>query len=181
MRLLITACILMISLDLVAQNEKPINRGNILMGGSIYGGYSFSKQDDESYNDIHFTLNPSVGYFIIDGLAIGIILSINYSKSFGEVEYSYSYIGLETFIKYYFRNGLFINGNTGITFNFREITDYRGYQFQLRPGVGYAFFVNSKISIEPSVNYQFIFFHNDFTADARGNELYFSIGFKMFL
>lgn len=61
-----------------SQDEKPLNRGNKVLGGGASLGsesnhYSYSK----SFNG---TLNPSFGYFIADGLILGLSpsLSINY-------------------------------------------------------------------------------------------------------
>ena len=90
---------------------EPIRQGNWMVGGSIGSlGYSF---EGENFN---IQVNPSAGYFITDGIAIGAQTNLGY-QSAGEGVWNY---GIAPFIRYYFPEGssstgrFFGHGNVGI-------------------------------------------------------------------
>jgi len=173
------------------QVEKPILKGNYTLGGSV--GFSNSSQRTDKQDDlrsIDFNFSPSLGYFFVDGLTIGLspILSISNSTSRHyqiDSDFNLRYnssstitsLGLAPFVKYYFTNGIFMTANVKYSKNWGEsdsnvdgyaITsgsnnlniydesksnyDYRSLGYGI--GAGYAYFINSKVSIDCSLNYQ---------------------------
>jgi hypothetical protein len=110
------------SLLLYGQIEKPITKGNFSLGG----GFSisrFNSTEDKSSN--HFSglaIFPKFGYFITDGLELGMCPEVSFSKNKNElfVNDDYYYlnylntdnslsIGLSPYVEYYFKSGIFCN------------------------------------------------------------------------
>jgi hypothetical protein len=88
----------------------------------------------------------------------------SYSNNNNNKYYS---IGIGPTVKYYFGNGILIKGET--TYDWlRGLGDNsaRNNTFTFKSGVGYAFFVNSKVSLEPSLNYEFM----NYKAENDGND-----------
>jgi hypothetical protein len=182
------------------QTDNPIKKGNIVLGGS--SGVTFSKSNirhkvfdfvSEQYyyqnNDqksFTVSFNPLFGYFIVDGLVIGISPSYSYSQ----LKYT-SYddgitnsIGIAPFIKYYFNNGFFSSLGVGYSFSTlkEQGLEYKYSSLSYNPGVGYAFFISSKVSIEPSLEY--FFSKSNYIDDTpyfKTKRFLFSVGFQIFL
>jgi hypothetical protein len=181
---------LLISVGLYAQGEQPTGRGNVLIGGSASGGYSTSRLENPSINSgvAYFSFSPTAGYFVSQGLALGIYPSFSYSRNFGDFKTSSVSLGFGGYIKYYFKNGLFISGSTGyeldrnrnITFD----THTSWNTLYIGPEFGYAIFLNSKISLEISINNRLdIDFYSVDTGNSPyiSNRTYFSVDFQKFL
>lgn len=189
-------CIIASSFDAYSQIEKPITKGNMILGGGVSFNYtpSTSKNVYDSDNDtwdyeessksnsFSFNLSPSFGYFVTNGLVLGISPSFSYdyenttnniiytstqAESESKSNQSTFGVGLNPFIKYYFKNGIFVRLNTGFSMNWRTLShEYDGNNaqdeeitytsFHISPGIGYAIFITPKISLEPGLflNYQ---------------------------
>lgn len=174
--------LVLVSFISAAQNQekkeiiKPITKGNYLFGGFInynevksssvtsmdsYNGYGSSFHEEIDKEESNFNFSPNLGYFIEDGLAVGVGLPLSYSVAEvdgGDKTKSFSY-GVSPFIKYYFKQGVFIEGHFGVQkingeseSNSMKI-DIDGISKSMDLGLGYAFFVNSKVSIEPKFVY----------------------------
>ena len=174
MKKLFVLILLFTSLCSFSQIEKPVTKGNFIIsgGGTIESIHSKSEATEYSSFGIYF--NPGSGYFVKDNLALGLTSIISYIKI---SDYKSYILGIGPFIKYYFSNGVFLNFDTffdythGIGNTSQKIT---GISFA--PGVGYAFFLNSKVSLEPSVNYKYI--HSN-TNDNIANDNDFFIALKL--
>jgi hypothetical protein len=188
--ILVFAC-----LKVSAQIEKPIYKGNYIIGGNISGSYSnntltetvnytinntFSSDNFKiKTTNYNFSFSPNIGYFITNGLATGITPILSYQKSENNsnngsgVSKVYS-IGIGTYLKYYFQNGFFVNMSIQYQYNKTHNTNEYIYRdlatstidgkedivsnnqyntFGISPGLGYAIFVNSKISLETMISY----------------------------
>jgi len=138
-------------------------------------------------------LNPQIGYFIANGLAVGISPIYAYSnarETYSAQDSSTSYvsssitksdtktnsIGAGVFIKYYSKLGFFLNmqiqylynksvysseylnfspGTTNILNRNQANTYSHSNTYAISPGLGYAIFLNSNISLEPMISYSF--------------------------
>ena len=106
--------ILLISVVFGSTSFAQTSTGRILIGGSSNMDMSFGKdkwkdannsEDRSSY--FRFNLSPTVGYFVIDGLAVGASLPFTLDSQKGltdgnKDEYSSSSVVLAPFVKYYF-------------------------------------------------------------------------------
>ena len=151
-------------INLFSQTDKPINKGNYIIGGSVSGNYLFDNYttygQPEKVRMIDFGFNPTFGYFVAKGLALGISPSFNYQKEKQSFQYigfsqwqSFTYadygFGIGPFLKYYFQNGFLIGLN--INYSTTKLSDDIfgiEYSFILRifnfPGIRLCLFYKSQ-------------------------------------
>lgn len=119
-RIAITILVLAYTVGLKAQELTPTAKGNFMIGGSA--GFSHSKNNLSCSKN--FDLAPNIGYFIIDGLAVGATPMYSYSniKPYNNNSFSLKTIShtfsIAPFVRYIFKNGIFtqIEGGIGKTF-----------------------------------------------------------------
>lgn len=141
------------SQDLVpVAEEAPTKEGNMIIGGSANIEFQKSKYEYPGYSDTYkdFTIGiyPLVDYFIADNLAIGGSVTLGLTTSSGKTNFN---IGIGPEIRYYFDSGLLLKAETGIVYGSQN----SDISFSIKPGVGYAIFLNSKVALEPCLIYQF--------------------------
>jgi outer membrane protein len=204
MKYLFTLLFICCTIACNCQIDKPIKKGNIILGGGV--GFSYSKEsgnykvidnNGQSFyqnidqKSISFSFGPSFGYFLIDGLAVGLSPSFSYSnQEFSSYTFNNYSFGIAPYAKYYFNNGIFIHLKADY---YHSVSKQKGFDnktnynyLTINPGIGYAFFINSKVSIEPSLEYSFM--KNKEKSDNmlvdsenKTNKLFFSLGFQIFL
>lgn len=170
MRKILAIICVCIPLHSFCQVEKPVTKGNVIISGG--GTIEYTRYTHK------FSFNPGVGYFIKDNLALGLNTTLGIAKT-GYKYYSY---GIGPYAKYYFNNGIFLKTETFFS-SYKVVareTD-RSTNFTISPGIGYAFFLNPKISLEPSINYIYSKYKNDMTSPVKDNLLRFEIKLNMFL
>jgi len=159
----------------------PITRGNVIMGGSAsFSFYNENPDEGSTYKRTSININPYLGYFIVDNLAVGAGVSYNWSKSGDNKGYSLT-IGPEA--RYYFDMGLLLKAQ--VSYNlYRSSNDYKDGTIYIKPGVGFTFFMNPKVAIEPCISYELGFgkYSSDtFDGKYTTGALAFEIGFTIFL
>ena len=164
-RIAITILVLAYTVGLKAQELTPTAKGNFMIGGSA--GFSHSKNNLSCSKN--FDLAPNIGYFIIDGLAVGATPMYSYSniKPYNNNSFSLKTIShtfsIAPFVRYIFKNGIFtqIEGGIGKTFIKRGVfhsnedsksTTTTKY---IQPSIGYSYFIKSKVAIEASAYYKY--------------------------
>jgi len=152
----------------------PIKKGNWMVGGSLGSmGYSF---EGKSFN---INVNPRAGYFVSDGVAIGLSLNGGY-QSVKDAKDDWTY-GVAPFIRYFFPEGssatgrFFGQGEVGIAGanNGSDVTLAAGV------GLGYAHFITRSVALEAVVGYNYSKANNA-SATAQ-NGLGFNLGFQIYL
>jgi|SRR5690606_28667030 hypothetical protein len=128
----------------------PIQQGNWIVGGSLGSlGYSF---EGENFN---ISVNPRAGYFISDGVAIGLGL-IGTLATVPNDDDIWGY-GISPFVRYYFPEGasstgrFFAQGDIGISGS----DPGSGASLALGANVGYAHFVTNSVALEVSAGYNY--------------------------
>lgn len=131
-----------------AVGTAPIQQGNWIVGGSIGSlGYGF---ETEVFN---VTLAPKAGYFVSDGIAIGLGLPISFATNKGGDNY-FSY-GVTPFARYYFPEGSSSTGrffgevNAGVSGN----NGGDDVAFAFGANLGYAHFVTNSVALEVTAGY----------------------------
>lgn len=136
-----------------------------MIGGSA--GFSHSKNDLSCSKNFDFA--PNIGYFIIDGLAVGATPMYSYSsssinsidnKSLKTTSHTFF---IAPFIRYIFKNGIFtqIEGGIGIAsvkkrlFYWDKDLESTTTTKYIQPSIGYSYFINSKVAIEASAYYKY--------------------------
>ena len=183
MKNLCLALALIFSLSVFSQDDDamPTDKGSFLVNGAMDFNISSSKLSNSIIEDVRrlsFSLTPRVGYFITDGLAIGLEASFRLSRE--KVDYignggavfpnvqglddqitNTSTYALGPFVRYYFKNGIYAEAGIGYS---RQNTDYEDELqnleietefFSYEIGAGYALFFNNSVSLEPFLSYQF--------------------------
>jgi len=201
MKKTLTFILLFTSFKIAAQIDKPITKGNFIIGGSISGNYHSSTSNETSYDNTNgtfsitqykiknsscdFAFSPNVGYFIFNGFSAGIIPTFSISNQKGQnypmsgssnISKVYS-TGTGAYLKYYFQKGFLLNLNIQYLYNkshntieenvsmvqingtpttygiLRESIENHYSTIGFAPGLGYAIFINSKISLEMIISY----------------------------
>lgn len=141
----------------VTISSAQFNKGRMIAGG----GVSFSRHeiDNGSFvkgSSTSFGVSPRFGYFFIDQLAGGLNLSISGSSFTPDTGTKSTTSGLNIgpFLRYYLDNGIFFHGNYGFGRGKTEFTsteEFTSNEWGLE--IGYAYFLNDFVSIEPSIGY----------------------------
>lgn len=158
--------------------STPIKQGNWLVGASIGSlGYSF---EGENFN---INLNPQAGYFVSDGIAIGLTTGVGLQTvNGGKNVWNYK---VAPFVRYYFPEGasstgrFFGQGDIGISGT--GATDVRNAETSFAFGVnaGYAHFVSRNVALEGMVGYNY---SKSNLANAQAqNGLGLAVGFQIYL
>lgn len=162
----------------LCQVEKPIIKGNSIISGG--GTIEYSKYESGIYNGSTrtITFNPGFGYFFIDNLVLGLNTTIGYEKT----SVKYTTYGIGPFAKYYFNNGVFIKTETFYsTTKAVGSSTHKTTSLSMAPGVGYAFFLNSRVSLEPSLNYRYNHYTSDISDSMKTNDIFFELKLNIFL
>jgi len=188
------SALVLISTFSMAQAKK----GDLLVGATSslnFGSTSSSIEYDGESSDIgkttEFSFSPGVGYFVVDGLALGV--DVNWETSISkpdegdEVKTSQFLIG--PFAKYYFgATNLkpFLESSFGFGSGNNDDQDYNlsGYSF----GGGVAVFLNEVVSLEFGLGYggttaqmkdvQIDFYGNTDDVDVKTSGFGFEFGFS---
>ncbi|MDX1686049.1 MAG: outer membrane beta-barrel protein [Saprospiraceae bacterium] len=124
--------------------SQTVNQGAWMIGGGIsYSSLSSDLLDD---NINTFVFAPSVGYFVIDNLGVGLGVDFTSVSIDGESESS---TFLTPAVRYYVFDAIF--GQV----SYRLATDDEDPN-ELGIGAGYSFFVNNAVAIEPMIRYSLI-------------------------
>lgn len=156
--------------------SSPIQQGNWMVGGSIgSAGYSF---EGEEFN---LNLTPKAGYFIADGVAIGVETKVGVVAG-SDRKPGWQY-GVMPFARYYFPEGasstgrFFGEGKIGFAGDAYEGESVNSFAFGVN--AGYAHFVSQTVALEGTVGYNYSK-ANVSGADAQSG-LGFAVGFQIYL
>jgi outer membrane protein W len=170
---------------LTTQLNAQTDQGRFTVGSS-FANLSFSK------GSVSVSLYPSVGYFVVDNLAVGLSLTAAYgSNDFtfnaASTNLKSTILGVGPYVNYYFGEGklkpvigasfsylhqsndtIDINGNIG-----KSKENYTNASL----GGGIAYFINDNVSVNGIVNY-----NRDLRADvANPGSVNVNFGFQIFL
>jgi hypothetical protein len=197
-----------------SQIVKPITKGNMKIGGSLGVTYYHASENGQidystfivdsksTTNQIGLYFSPSFGYFVADGLLLGISLGLDYynenfnytvsspSEYHSDSKFKYFFIGAYPYIKYYFKNGLFLNLDAGYALPINNSGDSdrsSSSEISISPCFGYAIFLTSKVSFEPSISYEYRIDFNtrssessESSSTSQKHAIYLSAGFNYF-
>ncbi|WP_313374024.1 hypothetical protein [Chishuiella sp.] len=157
---------------------SPIKQGNWIVGGSIGSlGYSF---EGENFN---INVLPQAGYFISDGVAIGLtagagLQTVKHEKNV----WSYK---VAPFARYYFPEGasstgrFFGQGDIGISGSSATAAQKSETSFAFGVNAGYAHFITRNVALEGMLGYNYS--KSDAASAKAQNGLGLSVGFQIYL
>lgn len=148
--------------------SAQIEKGTWLASGGSNLSFTSNNEDAGDYSE--FDVNVKAGYFVIDNLAVGLLVGynkLNFNADGADSPDATTAIGL--FGRYY------VNGNVLLGANFASAKsgDLSGTQIGLE--AGYAIFLNNAVAIEPALNY------NIFGGDLEGAQFGLNVGISVFL
>ena len=167
------------------------NQGRMLVGGAVAFS-SLTTKDDAVSTDTKSTslsLTPNVGYFVIDNLALGLDVSFTTQKDTQGASTSKSTgILAGPFVRYYLKPGIFFQGEYQFgseKFTFEGAPFSGEFKENLSAwalSVGYAWFLNDHIAIEPMISYKSVSANEkDVDYKATNSGLNIGIGFQIYL
>jgi hypothetical protein len=181
----------------IAFSFAQTQQGNFLLGGGFGAALSNKQIETPGPNgttnvsksrSTSLSFNPKVGFFIVNGFALGLDADIRNTAirdRDNNTRSTSSYFTLGPFARYYFPINVFLDGGAG--FGTGKGAASAGYSdakvFGYSFGAGYAAFLNDNIALEPIVRYRGTNFTNRSNANFRtmdGN-LEFAIGLQIYL
>ncbi len=121
-------------------SAQTVGKGAWMIGGSA--GFNIQSIEDVEDSQTTIFLDPTIGYFIADDLAIGLHLGFS-STSFGGE--STSNFGLGPFVRYYVVDPIFVQAFVDL-----DLSDDGGDPV-FGAAVGYSWFLNDGLAIEPAL------------------------------
>jgi hypothetical protein len=158
-------------------DEDSFTKGNMIIAGSGY--LMFDKDKGAPKSTLGISVDPTVAYFITDGLAVGASIPLSFSSTGGQKAYS---IGIGPVIRYYTDYMAVFKFEGGYEFTHYP-TAKRG-AFYLKPAVGMAIFLNPKVCLEPSIFYQYAYQkvkYDTYDTSAKNNAFGIEVGLTIFL
>ena len=157
---------------------QTVNSGAWMLGGSV--GFNSIKYEDDDDDNTVFNFSPNVGYYVINDLGIGVRLNYYNESIGGESE---SVFGFGPWARYYIANSS-IFAQAGIDFGPAQFDLYSLFSDEsssnLHFGLGYSWFLNNSVAIEPLLQYN-IFNENEDNFESDYNRFVFNIGVQAFL
>jgi hypothetical protein len=168
---------------MVSNDEKQINRGDLIISGgaSLYfRSYHYESEGFTSASkQIYLGIYPGVYFFVTDGLAIGASLTAGFGSGDGDFSYD---LGIGPELRYYFDFGLFMKAKASYILNHYETAKYNS--INIEPAIGYAIFLNPHVALEPCFFYNLNISNNDYPTSSSSSTTHlvgFEIGLSIFL
>ncbi len=137
-----------------------VEQGKILASGSLaFSSSSYKSQYDGNtmydFNTTTVQLSPRLGFFITDAVAVGAGLGFATSTLKNEnSKGTETSVSLSPFVRYYLPQGAFGQAEVGIgSSKLKGEGEQKTNDFLWSLGVGYAYFLNDNVAIEPMVSY----------------------------
>ncbi len=172
------AGILLISALIVSnKSNAQIQKGNLLVGGDI-AGLHFG-----SGGYFNVTLDPKVGFFIRDNVALGAY--INFGLTTAKDQSTVTTYGVGALARYYINDPktnvlkhgrLFFEGNVGIEGTNTHSTSTNGLGLGIGPG--YAYFITPNIGLETLLKYNGIV---GFGNQTTSSTVDLNVGFQIYI
>jgi outer membrane protein len=180
--------------------SAQFSQGRMLVGGD----FSFSSNTEKAKGGgttvtlgktTTFELGPQFGYFIIDNLAIGAALDVSLTMekpedADNEPEITTTVFALSPFVRYYLDQGIFFQGEFNLGSgktkqSLGSISQETKFGLTgLGLGVGYAYFLNDNVAVEPLIGYQTLTTTNkesDPESKFIDGGLFLRVGFQIYL
>ncbi|MFT2011555.1 hypothetical protein ACMA1I_22985 [Pontibacter sp. 13R65] len=161
-----------------------------LKGSKMIGGDGYLSFDDAFYAN----LNPNIGYFPLDDLAVGIKTPINFGSHSGG-RFKYITGDLAPFVRYYFgkptRFRVFAEGSGGIGYARNKSERNESYSVgyirnSIGGSLGTVYFITEQVGLEAQLNYRnyksgYKSSSENFIADSRRSNTTITLGIQVHL
>jgi hypothetical protein len=161
-------CLLII---VTTHSYSQVTKGYWLMGGNGNAGtFNETNTDGNKRKGTFLNLNPNIGYFFVDNLAVGlsgqIITKTNILPAYG----------VGPFVKYYFlKEDKAINVFSELSYYSFFYENYKLSTLNIQAGT--AFFLNNSVALEVSLNYN----NSIDKFDNKESQINLGVGFQIHL
>lgn len=173
-----------IAMACIFRADAQIQKGNLMVGANL-ADMSLGLQKDNT--NFSLSINPKLGYFIQDNIAIGGEVNLGFATAKGYTDINYL---VGAFGRYYFsdqqaillkHSRFFIEANAGISGENHKPKDMpssstNGLGIGFGPGV--AYFITPNIGLEALLKYNLLV---GFGSATTVNRLSFGLGFQIYL
>jgi hypothetical protein len=142
--------------------SAQVAKGTILINGG--SNFDFTSNNEDHGDDSDLFLGVKGGYFFMDNLVGG--LTLGYAKN---SEADDAYVAIGPFVRYY------VNGKIIVGAGFLSTDDGSFKTTEIPIEVGYAWFVNDVVAIEPTLNY------TSYGGDDQGASFGLKVGISVYL
>jgi len=177
----ITLLVTVATLFFASSTKAQIQRGNLIVGGDI-ANFNLGLNSGNGYDIL---INPSMAFFIKDGLAIGPFVTLGFSGAKG-IEPTTIY-GVGALGRYYVSDTVvsllkhgrfFVEANAGIEGNNNSQSGETTNGLVLGVGPGYTYFITENIGLETLLKYNGII---GFGSSTTTSTLNLSVGFQIYI
>jgi len=192
-KFLLSFAVVLLSLSSYAQ----FDRGTMMVGGAF--GLEFNTNKDkmdgnssDNYKSTTFALEPQIGFFVIDNLAIGGGLGFSTSTFKDDGAFidktTSTRFSIEPFVRYYLPQRIFFQGKALLGLASTKYTG-DGESEKIDYGLtgaaisaGYAILLNDNIAIEPQVGFESVGYSNkDSDIKNIDNTFFIRAAFQIYL
>jgi hypothetical protein len=154
-------------------SDSPTSSGNMIIFGNMNFDYQKSTSTSPfspptTYKRTQIGIYPGIDFFVADNLAVGASAALGFNFSKGSTTTT---IGLGPEVRYYFDMGLLLKLETSFVHSANK--SYKDNYLVLKPGIGYAIFLNNKVALEPCLIYEM---YRDKEKYTSGNEYTYKSG-----
>jgi len=162
--------------------NSQITKGNWLIGGNAEFSTSKTTTSEGTTSGLYISATPKIGYFLIDKLGAGLLLSYSHSTStYNNMTSKFTNLGIGPFVRYYLlpvdnRVNILCESNFELhafKHDHNSTSTFTSYRILAGPTV----FFNSSAGIEMLIGYKEYREKNN----VRDNGIYMSIGFQLYL
>jgi hypothetical protein len=151
--------LILISSKIQGQDFNPIQKGNILIGGTVSASYE-QKERLEYLNTYDLEIHPTFGYFICNKFVLGLnpSSSITWTRENTLNPYEKKVdFGISPMFRYYPWKKLFISFEPGFIVGHIKSgqVDSKTTGYSFNQGIGYDIFLNRNIAIELGYYYYY--------------------------
>ena len=143
MKKIILAAIAVMTVGFASAQTGGFSKGDVFASGALNVGSQKTGDDKKS----GFTIEPKVGYFVTENIAIGAKLGFGSEK---DNDYKDNSFTAGAFGRYYFTpaSQFSVYGQAGVDFTNSKSGDYKENEIGANVGLGLSYFLSSHFAIE---------------------------------
>lgn len=156
-----------------------ITKSNWMVGGDATFLSNKTDYGTSVSKTTSFSINPNIGYFIIDKLAVGASVKLAYifESNANTSNNSFNY-GIGPFVRYYFlETEKPLNIFSEVSYNIERINNIDSKIDSFKIKAGAVYFLNNSVGIEVALNY----LNQKNNTDIKNNAIFLGVGFQIHL
>ncbi len=149
--------LLLLFLSVCISSFAQTTQGTVAVGGGVSISTTNQEDPDDDFKTTRFTFTPTAGYFLADGMELGLMLNLSTLKyEQGSADQKQTNVGIGPYFKYYIFTA---NENFAFTLNASAVfgstkvspvvgDDVKGTSFNLAISPGFTYFFTEKWGLD---------------------------------